>query len=84
MLDPWIHATMFLASVHVYNSRSRPGISLFMSESVTLLVCSLYAEAFEFVKSHAALSASIPELILILADINNKARFWNRSQSVNF
>jgi hypothetical protein len=55
-----------------------------MFESVTLLVASLYAEATEEVKSRAALSASIPELILILGDINSKARFLNRSQSVNF
>jgi hypothetical protein len=40
------------------NSRSRPGISLFMSESVTLLVASLCAEAIEAVNLHAALSAS--------------------------
>jgi hypothetical protein len=29
-----------------FNSRSRPGSSLFMSESVTLLVVSLYTEAY--------------------------------------
>jgi hypothetical protein len=42
-----------------------------MSESVTLLVASLYAEATEAVKLYAALSASIPELISILGDINS-------------
>jgi hypothetical protein len=45
-----------------------------MSESVTLLVASLYAEAIEAVKLHAALSASIPELISILRDMNSEAR----------
>jgi hypothetical protein len=43
-----------------------------MSESVTLLVASLYAEAIEAVKLHAALSASIPELISILVDIHSE------------
>jgi hypothetical protein len=60
-------------------SRTRPGISLFMSESVTLLVASLHAEAIEAVKSSAALSASTPELITILGEINSEARLWNRS-----
>jgi hypothetical protein len=45
-----------------------------MSESVTLLVTSLYAEAKKAVESLAALSASIPELISILDDINSEAR----------
>jgi hypothetical protein len=57
-----------------FNSRSGPGISLFMSEIVTLLVYSLYAEAIGAVKSRAALSASTPALILILGDINSKVR----------
>jgi hypothetical protein len=39
-----------------------------MSESVTLLVDSLYAEAVEAVKLSAALSASFSELISILGD----------------
>jgi hypothetical protein len=55
-----------------------------MSESVTLLFASLYAEAIEAVKSRAALSASTTELISILGDINSEARLCNRSQSVNF
>jgi hypothetical protein len=45
-----------------------------MSESVILLVASLYAEAREAVKSRAALLASTPELISILGDINSEAR----------
>jgi hypothetical protein len=45
-----------------------------MSESVTLLVASLYAEAIEAVKLHAALSAPILELISILGVINSEAR----------
>jgi hypothetical protein len=45
-----------------------------MSESVTLLVASLYAQAVEVVKLRAALSASAPELISILGDINSEAR----------
>jgi hypothetical protein len=43
-----------------FNSRSRPGRSLFISESVTFLVDNLYAEATEAVKSRAALLASTP------------------------
>jgi hypothetical protein len=43
-----------------------------MSESVTLLVNNLYAEATEAVKSRAALSASIPELISIFGVINSE------------
>jgi hypothetical protein len=50
-----------------------------MSESVTLLVVSLYAEGTESVKSRAALSASTPELISILGDINSEAGLWNWS-----
>jgi hypothetical protein len=45
-----------------------------MSESVNLLVASLYAGAIEAVKSRAALSASTPELISVLDDINSEAR----------
>jgi hypothetical protein len=45
-----------------------------MSEIVTLLVASLYAEAIEAVKLRAALSPSTPELISILGDINSEAR----------
>jgi hypothetical protein len=55
-----------------------------MSKSVTLLVASLHAEAIEAVKSRAALSASTPELISILGDINSEARLLNQSQSVIF
>jgi hypothetical protein len=47
---------------------------LFISERVILLVDSLYAEAIEAVKLRAALSASTPELISILGDINSEAR----------
>jgi hypothetical protein len=53
-------------------------MTLFRSESVILLVDSLYAEAIEAVKSRATLSASTPELILILGDISSEARLWNR------
>jgi hypothetical protein len=45
-----------------------------MSESLTLLVENLYAEATEAVKSRAALSASTPELLSILGDIISEAR----------
>jgi hypothetical protein len=45
-----------------------------MSESVTLLVDSLYAEEIEAVKSLVTLSASTPELISILGEIISKAR----------
>jgi hypothetical protein len=45
-------------------------MSLLKSESVILLVDSLYAEATETVKSRVALLASSSELIWILGDIN--------------
>jgi hypothetical protein len=45
-----------------------------MSRSVTLLVDSLYDEAVEAVKSRAALSASTPDLISLLGEINSEAR----------
>ena len=45
-------------------------MSLSRSESVILLVDSLYAEAIEAVKSRAALSASSSELIWILGEIS--------------
>jgi hypothetical protein len=64
----------FLSLCLCFNNRSRPGQSLFISESVTLLVDSLYAEAIEVVKSGAALSASTPELISILGEINSETR----------
>jgi hypothetical protein len=57
-----------------FNSRSRTGRSLFKSESVTLLVGSLYVEVVEAVKSRAALSASARKLISTLGDINSEAR----------
>jgi hypothetical protein len=41
-----------------------------MSKRVILLVDSLHAEAIEAGKSRAALSASTPELISILGDLN--------------
>jgi hypothetical protein len=45
-----------------------------MSESETFLVASVYAEAIEAEKVHAALSAYILEIISILGDINCEAR----------
>jgi hypothetical protein len=45
-----------------------------MSESITLLLDSLYAEAIEAVKSRAALSAFSSKLILILGDTKSEAR----------
>jgi hypothetical protein len=44
-----------------------------MSESETLLVDSLHAEAMEAVRSRTALSTSSSELISILGDIKGKA-----------
>jgi hypothetical protein len=66
-----------------FNSQSRQGVSLFMSDSVTLLIASLCAKVTEAVKSRATLSASTHELISILGDINSEARLWNWSQSLN-
>jgi hypothetical protein len=53
-----------------FSKLSRQGIYLLRSESVILLVDSLYAEAIEAVKSRAALSASSSEFIWILGEIN--------------
>jgi hypothetical protein len=54
-----------------------------MSESVTLLVDYLHAEAIEVVKSRVALSASFFELIFVLYYIKLEARILSRSQSIN-
>jgi hypothetical protein len=56
------------------NNRSKPGRSFLRSKSVILLVDSLYAEAIEAEKLRAAFSASAPNLISILGDINSEAR----------
>jgi hypothetical protein len=74
----------FLSLCLCYINRSKAWSSLFMFESVTLLVGHLYAETIEAVEWRAALSASTPDLILSWGDINSEARLWNRSQSVNF
>jgi hypothetical protein len=64
----------FLSLCLCFNNQSRPVWSLFMPESVILLVDKLYAEAIEAVKSRTDLSASTPELISILGDINSEIR----------
>jgi hypothetical protein len=64
----------FLRLFLYFNSRSSPGKSLFNSDKVILLVDSLYAKATEAVTARAAVSASTPELILILGDIKFEAR----------
>jgi hypothetical protein len=50
----------FLSLCFCFSKWSNPCRSLFMCESVTLLVDSLYAEAIEAVKSRATLSDSTP------------------------
>jgi hypothetical protein len=72
----WIPGILpqFLNLFLYINSQSRPGISLFNSDKVILLVQSLYADAIETVKALAALSASTPELISTLGDISFEAR----------
>jgi hypothetical protein len=55
-----------------FNNRSKTGISLFISESVILFVDSLYAEAIEAVKSRAASSVFVPDLISLLDDISSE------------
>jgi hypothetical protein len=64
----------FLVLFLYFNSRSRPGRSLFNPDKVIFLVDSLYVEATEAVKSRAALSASTPDFISILGDIKFEAR----------
>jgi hypothetical protein len=68
-----------------FNQRSNPWRSwLFMFESVTLHVDSLYTKVIVAVKLRAVLSTSSSELISILSDITSEARFWNFSQPMNF
>jgi hypothetical protein len=84
LLEPPVTCHSFL-NFHLHFSRlSRQRRSLLRSESVILLVDSLYAEAIDAVKLWAPLSASSPKLIWILGEINSEARLWNYSQSVNF
>jgi hypothetical protein len=64
----------FLILFLYFNNRSRPSRSLFNSDKVIYLVDILHAEAIEAVKARPALSAYIPELILILGDIKFEAR----------
>jgi hypothetical protein len=73
MLDSGLHAIVSLTSAYVL-ALTRRGRSLLRSESVILLVDSLYAEAIETVKSQATLSASLSMLIWILGEINSEAR----------
>jgi hypothetical protein len=62
-------------NLHLCFSRlSRAVRSLLRSESVKFLVDSLYAKATDAVKSWATLSASVPQLIWILGEINSEAR----------
>jgi hypothetical protein len=80
-LTAFLHAGS-LVSCHnfllCFNSRSSPEILLLMSENVTLMVASLYAEVIGAVKTRSALSASTSELISILGDFNSEARHLNR------
>jgi hypothetical protein len=56
----------------VFQQRSKPGISLFKFECITLRVDIVYAEAVEGVKSRATLSAGSSELISILKSKGKK------------
>jgi hypothetical protein len=76
-----VNCSSFLSLCLRFSRLSRPGRVLLMSESVILIADSLYAEAIEAVNSRASISASSPELIWVLGEI--EARLWNRSQSVN-
>jgi hypothetical protein len=67
MLVPGSLATVSLTSADVLADFPDPGMSLLRSESIILLVDSLYVEAIEAVKPRAALSASSSELIWILS-----------------
>jgi hypothetical protein len=53
----------FLILFLYFINRSRPRRSLNNSDKLILLVYSIYADAIEAVKAHAALSAFTPELI---------------------
>jgi hypothetical protein len=48
-LDPWFLFHSFLNLFLCFSNLSKPGISLFNAENLTLLVDSLYAEAMEAV-----------------------------------
>jgi hypothetical protein len=79
----WLTCYSFINPRLCFDSLSKPGNSLLRSESEFLLVDSLYTEDTETGKSQAAWSASSPELIWILGEINAETRLWNHSQSVN-
>jgi hypothetical protein len=64
----------FLTHFLYFNTRSWPGKSLFKFAKVILLVDSLYAEAIEAVKAHAACPASTPQLVSTLGNIKFDAR----------
>jgi hypothetical protein len=48
----------FLSLCFCFNTRSKPGRSVFTSKILTLLVDTLYADVIEAVNSRAAISAS--------------------------
>jgi len=60
VLDSGYISMIFLASVFCFLKRSKPGSSLFESESGILLLDSLYAEDIKAVNSRENLSASSP------------------------
>jgi len=65
-----------------YRKWSKSESALFRSESVSLRVDKLYAEAIEAVKILAAFSASSTVSIWIRGGIKSGASLWNHSQSV--
>jgi hypothetical protein len=66
-----------------FNNRSKPGRSLLGPKSVILLIDSLYAEAIEAEKPRATLSATTPDLILILVILTQRLGF-ETDPSLNF
>jgi hypothetical protein len=72
----WAVCHNFLIVSSWFSRRSKQSRSLFTSESVTLLVKSLYTKATESVKS--------PDVIFIPGEINLEVRLWNCSKSVYF
>jgi hypothetical protein len=74
ILDPWFPAVTFSSSSYNLTTDLEKGRSLFNSNKVILHVDSLYVDAIEAVESRAALSASFPEFMPILNDIEFEAR----------
>jgi hypothetical protein len=74
----------FLSLFLYFSNLSKHGKSLFILQSLNLLVYNRHSEAMDVVTSRIALSASISGLISLIGDTKLQARLWKRSQYVSF